>query len=76
MVEGIVSTFAELLNALQLISIPVAAVALAIAGYQFMRGGDEGPSKAKKTCFYLVIGLVVIWGASAIVDGVKERITF
>ncbi|UBH16618.1 TrbC/VirB2 family protein (plasmid) [Macrococcoides canis] len=76
MVENIISTVEEFLNALQLISIPVAGIMFVIAGYQFLRGGDEGPTKAKKMVFYIIVGLVIIWGASSLVSGIKERITF
>ncbi|MGV2929317.1 TrbC/VirB2 family protein [Macrococcus capreoli] len=76
MVENIITTISEFLKALQLISVPVAAIMFVVCGYQFLRGGDEGPTKAKKMVFYIVVGLCFIWGASAFVDGIKERITF
>lgn len=76
MVESIVQTLSDLLNALQLIAIPVAAVMVVIAGYQFFRGGEEGPQKAKKLLVYLLVGLVLVFGATAIVNGVRDRIAF
>lgn len=76
MVNNITRTLSELLGTLQLIALPVAAVMVAIAGYQFFRGGDEGPQKAKKMLVYLLVGLVLVFGAKAIVDGVRTNITF
>lgn len=76
MVNNITSTLSEILGTLQLIAVPVAAVMVAFAGFQFFRGGDEGPMKAKKSLVYLLVGLVLVFGAKAIVDGVRANITF
>ena len=52
----------------QVISVPVGVVALAICGYNFFFGGERGVEKGRKILIYTIIGLAVIWLAPVLMQ--------
>lgn len=59
---------------LKVVGIAVAAVYVALAGYQFMWGGPNGSQTGKTYLLNAVIGIVLIYGASAIADWVANNV--
>ncbi|WJP96723.1 TrbC/VirB2 family protein [Macrococcus bovicus] len=72
-VSNIVAGLKKVSLALKVIGIAVAAVYIALAGYQFMWGGPNGSQTGKQYLLNAAIGIVLIYGASMIADWVATN---
>lgn len=68
-VDNVGEFLLEILDVITILSVPVIAIMIIIAGFQFVTaGGDEEQLEdAKKTALYVVIGAAIILGAELIV---------
>lgn len=60
----------------QMPSLICAAIAILVAGYFWMAGGQDGRRTAKTILIGAVVGLVLINGAYALANSVNTNITF
>lgn len=75
-IESIKNFGGEVVTWIQYLSIPAAAIAFAIGGFQHIFGGPEGVRKAKPWYIGAAVGLVVCLGATAIVTAIDDKIAF
>lgn len=66
--EGLQSIYKLLIA----IALPIAAIALAVAGFNFFMGGERGADKARKIIIYTVIGVVVVFVAPLLIEAVQS----
>ena len=62
----------DITNLLQGIGIGVLVVFIAILGFKVVTGGREGLREAKSSVVGLIIGAVLIWGAGALAERLKQ----
>lgn len=74
--EGFITSATAFLSWLQMPALILAAIGIAIGGYFFMFGGDQGRDKAKKWWIGSVVGLLVILGALELATSVNTNISF
>jgi len=73
---GFIASATAFLEWLQMPSLILAAIAIAIGAYFFMYGGDQGRSKAKFWWIGAVVGLLVIQGSLELATSVNTNISF
>lgn len=71
---SIVNGLKKISGFLKVVGLAVAAVYVAIAGYQFMWGGPNGSQAGKTYLLNAVIGLVLIYGAGEIANWVADNV--
>lgn len=74
--EQFIANATSFLAWIQMPSLICAAIAIAIAGYFWLAGGQDGRRMAKGFLIGAVVGLVLINGALALATSVNTNLTF
>ena len=70
------NTFRQVVRGLKIIAPPGAFIAVAIGGFYYIFGGEQGKYKAKVWWLSALIGVVIVLGADAIVNWVSDNAKF
>lgn len=61
----------EVYDIINTIALPLAALSIAYAAFQFFLGGQQGVEKAKKTVIWTIIGIALVYLAPYLVTQIK-----
>lgn len=70
------SMFKRVLRGLKKVAVPGGFIGVAIGGYYYIFGGEQGKHKAKGWWLSTLIGVAIVMGADAIVNWVSHNAKF